>query len=414
MPNNLFDCFKQLPKDEAKLQAIFQEFINQSVSVDIADATGDLPLHHACEQGHSNLALLLINHSTEIDRQNNLGITPLHYAAANGLMDVCRALLNKGADVNKKTTDGLSPLYLAIEYSTEEIAAYFVSSGADLLLPLSDYDRTILHIAAIKGYQQLCTIILDKGIPVDLTDAQGYTALQLAVRENHPRVIEYLASRGASLMHVNESGLAARGIASNKIHLLRLLQKLGDPYITDDWFPKKIHLPLPIFRYHPDPITTGSVIYDENFVCNCCNKLAGYCIEITDVSVCPWCLASGKAYRKFKKELAAHKCDFETKLPSAVQEEVRQRTPKFYGWQEEQWLTCCNDACAYLGSGGIKELSTFGEKAILSIKQAIITEGFCDFVNADRYLSLLGHGTTCAHLFQCLSCAQFKTYIDPD
>lgn len=38
----------------------------------------------------------------------------------------------------------------------------------------------------------------------------------------------------------------------------------------------------------------------------------------------------------------------EAGIDSAIVDEVTQRTPGFETWQQEVWLTHCNDACAYL------------------------------------------------------------------
>jgi len=59
---------------------------------------------------------------------------------------------------------------------------------------------------------------------------------------------------------------------------------------------------LPHFKYHPDPLSTGS-IEESNAICKCCGKTCGYIYKGTAFSVqnchaciCPWCIADGSAH----------------------------------------------------------------------------------------------------------------------
>ena len=43
-------------------------------------------------------------------------------------------------------------------------------------------------------------------------------------------------------------------------------------------------------------------------------------------------------------------------VPQAVLEEISQRTPGFFGWQQEHWLYHCADAAAFLGRVGWEDV----------------------------------------------------------
>jgi uncharacterized protein len=114
--------------------------------------------------------------------------------------------------------------------------------------------------------------------------------------------------------------------------------------------------PFPHFRYHPDPIGNGLITVSAT-VCVCCNRARGYiyrgpvyAVQELNEQLCPWCIASGAAATKF----GATFTDEESLLangdlgPGTV-EEITKRTPGYIGWQQETWLTHCNDACAYDG-----------------------------------------------------------------
>ena len=67
---------------------------------------------------------------------------------------------------------------------------------------------------------------------------------------------------------------------------------------------------LPKFKYHPDPVKTGSFIESDE-VCESCNKKTGYVYSGSMVtknrpnSICPWCIADGSAHEKFEIEFVS-------------------------------------------------------------------------------------------------------------
>ena len=64
-------------------------------------------------------------------------------------------------------------------------------------------------------------------------------------------------------------------------------------------------VPLPKFKYHPDPVATGSVKATEES-CICCGRARGfiyvgsaYAEDELDEQICPWCIADGSAHSRF-------------------------------------------------------------------------------------------------------------------
>ncbi|WP_230943349.1 CbrC family protein [Burkholderia cepacia] len=63
-------------------------------------------------------------------------------------------------------------------------------------------------------------------------------------------------------------------------------------------------MPLPAFRYHPDPLATGSVIRSDAR-CVCCGDARGYvyagpvyAVDEYAQCICPWCIADGSAHAR--------------------------------------------------------------------------------------------------------------------
>ena len=113
---------------------------------------------------------------------------------------------------------------------------------------------------------------------------------------------------------------------------------------------------LPYFRYHPDPVSTGSVVPSDQ-VCGVCGEFRGYVYDgpvygeaADEEPICPWCIHDGRAARVLQVEFTDAGIEVPDDVPEEILVEVATRTPGFTGWQQEHWLYHCEDAAAYRGS----------------------------------------------------------------
>lgn len=176
---------------------------------------------------------------------------------------------------------------------------------------------------------------------------------------------------------------------------------------------------LPTFRYHPDPLRSGSVVASPN-MCRCCNRARGYVYtgptyaeaDNLDDHICPWCIADGSAAKRFEAVFVDEEV-FEDDLPAEVIAEVTERTPSYSGWQQEEWPTCCDDAAAFITPVGYKELHRdFAELEDLVI-EFVETELDLEGSDADKFLKKLNLdvGPT-AYIFRCLHCQDYLIHVD--
>jgi len=177
--------------------------------------------------------------------------------------------------------------------------------------------------------------------------------------------------------------------------------------------------PLPTFRYHPDPLATGSVVA-SNATCRCCGQARGlmyagpvYANEDLDDELCPWCIADGSAAARFGAEFVDSAGvggygDWD-RVPPAVVVEVSQRTPSFSGWQQERWWTHCGDAAAFLGPSGAAELRSMWAAALPALQADVGYTG----TDWEEYVESLDRerGPT-AYVFRCHHCGQLGGYSD--
>jgi uncharacterized protein len=177
---------------------------------------------------------------------------------------------------------------------------------------------------------------------------------------------------------------------------------------------------LPTFKYHPDPVATGSVV--ESVVeCICCERSRGYIYtgpvyaeEEYQDRICPWCISDGSAQEKFdasfNDDAGIGGYGEWDEVPDEVIEEVAFRTPGFTGWQQEQWWTHCGNAAQFLGRAGKTELITLGPDAIRAIQSSA---GMSDGPDWDHFLNALEKDDSpTAYIFRCSKCGQLGGYTD--
>lgn len=183
--------------------------------------------------------------------------------------------------------------------------------------------------------------------------------------------------------------------------------------------------PLPKFKYHPDPAATGSIIRSDN-ECVCCGRARGYVYagptysrEEYNECICPWCIADGSAHAKlgvtFHDEASVPGESFPgaTEVGEEVIAELCHRTPGYTAWQQEQWFTCCDDAAAFLGRAGRKELKKLWPGAIPALQESSGLDPEEEEWE-ELYESLDKDGSPTAYVFRCLHCGAYGAYYDCD
>jgi uncharacterized protein CbrC (UPF0167 family) len=178
-------------------------------------------------------------------------------------------------------------------------------------------------------------------------------------------------------------------------------------------------LSLPVFKYHPDPVASGSIIASD-VKCLLCNELRGfiyigavYSAHDLDSALCPWCIFDGTAHRllgaEFVDRMAVGDYGRWDAVPESVIEEVCHRTPSFNGWQQERWFTHCGDAAEFVGPVGAAELRSIDS----SLYRAIAAESGYSGDELAEYMELLDKdaGPT-AYAFQCRICGTWGGYSD--
>lgn len=127
---------------------------------------------------------------------------------------------------------------------------------------------------------------------------------------------------------------------------------------------------FPRFKYHPDPHSTGSIVTSEA-ACDCCGVARGFEYTASFYSpqrpkprLCPWCIASGEAAKKYEGEFSDPWPIQEAGIANNIVDEVSMRTPGYISWQQERWESHCEDACEFHGDAKLHEIANLRGKEL--------------------------------------------------
>lgn len=176
---------------------------------------------------------------------------------------------------------------------------------------------------------------------------------------------------------------------------------------------------LPKFKYSPNAYKLDLFEAVEG-ICSVCNekrqikyKCSFYSVEAPEY-ICPWCIANGKAAEKYDGDFNDY-CGIEGVSPDAdapeptipreMLLEVCTKTPSYFSWQQEVWLSHCNEPCAFIG---------YADSLII---QPLINELKDDIENIGLPIKFFTDGITKdgdlgAYLFQCVKCKQHRLHVD--
>lgn len=174
-------------------------------------------------------------------------------------------------------------------------------------------------------------------------------------------------------------------------------------------------LDLPFFKYHPNPLATGAFTQAQYaVVCDCCGCSThiyydGPFYAIDDINyLCPNCIASGAAAKKFDGAFQDDCCLESEVLDAEKVDELIHRTPGYSGWQQEYWRSHCGDFCAFIGYVGAAELKALG------VLDEVLDDPQWSEEEKDLIKTSVNGGSLQCYLFKCLHCGKHMVWMDCD
>jgi ankyrin repeat protein len=244
------------------------EKLLDKIQVGIADRFGKQAFHFAAERGHKRTIKVLMEHIDEhrpcgngqtllhravllgslpvvelvltkyhaIDHQDLEGRAALHWAVLTRHSELVKLLVSKGANQSLKDASGRTVLHLAAMSGDlkDEVVGLFL--GAAALNVADRCGRMPLHYAAERGFVSLATLL--QGVTdLDMQDSGGDTALHLASRNGHEKVVARLLGKGASPNQLNNMGKSALHLAAaaGQLEIVVVLVQHGANIWLKNW-----------------------------------------------------------------------------------------------------------------------------------------------------------------------------------
>ncbi|WP_198517141.1 ankyrin repeat domain-containing protein [Tenacibaculum sp. SZ-18] len=171
----------------------------KTVDLNIKSKNASNLLHFATYCRQEAMFNFLIERGIQINETNKFGDTPLMYAVLRRNINMVKSLLAKDADVNTVNRDNLTPLYNAVQSDNKELVDLLLTAKADVNLGSS-----LLHKAVLNKSLEVVKKIIDDNTQIDAINNYGNTPLALAIREDNPKIAEYLVTKGADLKKVSK------------------------------------------------------------------------------------------------------------------------------------------------------------------------------------------------------------------
>ncbi|KAK5061461.1 hypothetical protein LTR84_008004 [Exophiala bonariae] len=197
-------------KDDSNI-GIVEMLLKRGADGHIIDDAGNNALHVAAACGSIPYVRLFLSHKTDLNQKSHNGTTPISLAAANGHEDVVSLFLAEeifDSQIDSQDTwILLSQCYNVIKKGGIEQARSLLAQSPPLTF-VNRAGRSLLHMAADAGVEELISTLLSRGIEVDVQDNRGDTALHVAAASKNPNpaVIKLLVDHGADLEIRNYAG----------------------------------------------------------------------------------------------------------------------------------------------------------------------------------------------------------------
>lgn len=166
-------------------------------NVNLADLSGDFPLHVAARNGHVTIARELVTHGADPGVVNRSGKTPLEVALENGKTQVAQMLIEQGVPLNPQ--DMLFTL-ARDGNSDRDVFEFLFRRGAKVDRPDAK-GETLLHIAISEGHLGTVSRLIGYGAEVNQADANGRLPLDIAQSKDigpySTNIVELLIRNGA-------------------------------------------------------------------------------------------------------------------------------------------------------------------------------------------------------------------------
>ncbi len=240
--------------------------IRKGVDVNEINEYGVSALYLACQEGHREIASLLIDAGARVNCVEKSLCTPLHQACRSGDAEIVKLLISKNALLNERNIFGSTPLMLASQSQNLEVIKVLLAVGAKVDISNRE-GMSPLHFCAQTGNVEIAKLLLEKGSLVNtVTYRHESTPLWTAIQQGSFDVAKELINANADVHKAAiVNGLRITPIEKAKFignkNMVKLIQQeldwqrrkpLYQMRLWNDWKENKAHRPTFLGRFLSD------------------------------------------------------------------------------------------------------------------------------------------------------------------
>ncbi|PWA32574.1 hypothetical protein CCH79_00015095 [Gambusia affinis] len=198
--------------------ACVKELLDESQArTDIRDQNGETPMHYASKQDSPVIIQALCSRlCSGVNELNSNGETPLHVACRLGRVESVKALLEGGAKCDTTGSTG-NPIHTAMKYSEKGCVEEILKADPfQLQAEDSVYGGTPLHWARTA---EMCRMLLDRGCEINYLSKTGESALHVLTKKGRFEAAMVLLTHGANANLKGQDGNTALHLAMKMDHM---------------------------------------------------------------------------------------------------------------------------------------------------------------------------------------------------
>ncbi|XP_042341351.1 85/88 kDa calcium-independent phospholipase A2 isoform X2 [Plectropomus leopardus] len=198
--------------------ACVKELLEESQArTDIKDRNGETPMHYAAKQDSPAIIQVMCSRLCPgVNELNNNGETPLHVACRLGRVESVKALLEGGAKCGVVGGTGY-PIHSAMKYSEKGCVEEILKADpGQLRAEDSMYGGTPLHWSKTA---EMCRLLLEHGCEVNYLSKTGESPLHILTKKGRFEAAMVLLTHGANANLKGQDGNTALHLAMKMDHI---------------------------------------------------------------------------------------------------------------------------------------------------------------------------------------------------